>query len=202
MTGIAALAGALALSMSFATLFTRRIDGVLRACVLQALAAGVAAGAQGWARHDAPLGVAALLAVALNGLVLPLAVRRITERAATPSSVRWRCGFAASAAAGFALVAASVATVLRQADGEQSELLALGMAILVLSLLLLAVRSHRLLPALGLLSSQNGVVIAACAIPGLPMSVLLLAAVPLVPSLAVVSLWLHDRNRLAVAPCA
>jgi hydrogenase-4 component E len=200
MTGIAGLAGALALSLSFALLFAQRISPLLRICMVQALAAAVALGAQGWTRHDASLCVAALLAVALNGLALPLVLRRLIDRAARSLSVRWQCGFAASATAGLALVAASVASIMRVADGEKFEPLALGISLLLLGLLLPAVRSHRLLPPLGLLSSQNGVVLAASAIPNLPLSVLLIAVIPLVPSLAVASLWLRDRNRPAVAP--
>ncbi len=107
---------------------------------------------------------------------------------------------AASATAGFVLVAASVAGMMRVADGENFEPLALGMSVLLLGLLLPAVRSHRLLPALGLLSAQNGVVLAAGAIPDLPLSMLLIAVVPLVPSLAIASLWLRERTRPAVAP--
>jgi hydrogenase-4 component E len=199
MTGVGAFAGALALSLSFAALLTRRIGALVRVCMLQALAVAVAAATQGWARHDASLCVAALLAFALNGLAVPLALRRLIGRATTPAPVGWRCGFAASAATAFALVAASVAGAMRLADEGQFELLALGMSLLLLGLLLLAARSHRLLPALGLLSSQNGVFLAACAIPDLPLSVLLLAVFPVVPSLAVASLWLRDRTRLAVA---
>jgi hydrogenase-4 membrane subunit HyfE len=200
MTNIAALASALALSLSFVMFFTRRIAALLRICTVQALAAAVAAGAQGWMRHDVSLCIAALLAFALNGLALPLALRRLVERATTPAPLRWRCGFAASTAAAFALAAASVARAMLLAGGQQFEPLALGMAILLLGLLLLAVRSHRMLPALGLLSAQNGVVLAVCAISSPPLSVLLVAVIPLVPSLAVAGLWLRDRTRLAVAP--
>lgn len=200
MTGIAALAGALALSLSFALLFAQRISPLLRIGTVQALAAALALAAQGWARHDAALCVAALLALALNGLALPLALRRLIERAATSFSVRWRCGSAASATAGFVLVAASVAAMMPVADGENFEPLALGMSVLLLGLLLPAVRSHRLLPALGLLSAQNGVVLAAGAIPDLALSMLLIAVVPLVPSLAIARLWLRERTRPAVAP--
>ncbi len=200
MTGVAALAGALALSLSFAALCAGRIGAVLRVCALQALAAALAAGAQGWAQHAASLYLAALLAFALNGLALPLLLLRLSGRTTMPSPIRWRYGFVVSVAAAFALVAASVAAVMRLTEGEQFELLALGLSVLLLGMLLLALRSHRLLPALGLLSSQNGLVLAACAIPGLPPSALLLAVVPLVPSLVVMSVWLHDRNRLAVAP--
>ena len=198
MTGVVALAGASALTLSLAAMFSERIGAALCACMLQALAVALAAAAQGWARHVAVLCLAALLACALNGLTLPLALRRLIGQPTTP--IGWQCGCPPSATAAFALVAASVAGAMRLADGERFELLALGMSILMLGLLLLAARSHRVMPALGLLVSQNGVVMAACAIPDLPMPVVVLAVVPLVPSLAVISLWLHDRNRLSVAP--
>ena len=199
MTGVATLAGASALSLSFATLFAGRIDTALRVCVLQALAAALAAGAVGWVRHAPLLYCVALLAFVLNGLVLPLALRRMTGHAILPPTVRLRCGFLGSSGMAFALVAVSVAAVMPLTGGQDPEMLALGLAVIQLGLLLLAVRSHDLLPGLALLSSQNGLVLTACAIPGLPPSILLLAAVPLVPSLVVTSAWLHDRNRLDLA---
>jgi hydrogenase-4 membrane subunit HyfE len=199
-TGVATLAGASALSLSFATLFAGRIDTALRVCVMQALAAALAAGALGWLRHAPLFYFAALLAFVLNGLVLPFALRRIIGHAVLPPSAGMRCGFLGSSAMAFALVAASVAAVVPLTGGEDLEMLALGLAVIQLGLLLLAVRSHDLLPGLALLASQNGLVLTACAIPGLPPSILLLAAVPLVPSLVVTGAWLHDRNRLDPAP--
>jgi hydrogenase-4 component E len=200
MSGFASALGALALTLSFATLFARRIAAVLALCTLQAVWVALAAGAQGWARQDASLCLAALLAFALNGLALPLALRRLAARASTRPSIGRRYGSVPAVTAAFALVAASLAGAMRLADGEPFELLALGMSVMLLGVLPLAARAHRLLPALGLLSSQNGVVLAACAVPGLPASILLLAAAPLVPSLVVIDLWLDDRSRLAVAP--
>jgi hypothetical protein len=57
--------------------------------------------------------------------------------------------------------------------------------VLLLSLLLMALRSHPAVPALGLLSSQNGVLLAACSTSDLGLPILLLAAIPLVPALAI-----------------
>ena len=200
MTGAAGLAGAMALALSFVLLFTERIDTDLRVCALQAMAAAVAAGAQGWAEHAATLCFAALLAFALNGLALPLVLRRLAGRTTLPSAAGRRCGFAISALAAAVLLAVSVAGTLRLTQSGQSDPLALGLSILLLGLLLLALRSHPLLPALGLLSSQSGMILAACAIHGLPLPALVLAAVPLVPTLAAASEWLHDGNRLALMP--
>jgi hydrogenase-4 component E len=200
MTGAAGLAGALALALSFVLLFAERIDTVLRVCALQAVAAAVAAGAQGWAEHTATLCFAALLVFALNGMALPLMLRRLARRTTLPSAAGRRCGFAISATVAAVLVAVSVAGAMRLTQSGQFDPLALGLSILLLGLLLLALRSHPLLPALGLLSSQSGVILAACGIPGLPVPALLLAAVPLVPALVVASVWPHDGSRQALTP--
>ena len=200
MTGAAGLAGAMALALSFVLLFAGRIDTVLRVCALQAMAAAVAVGAQGWAEHAATLCFAALLVFALNGMALPLVLRRLAGRTTLPSAAGRRCGFAISALAAAVLVAVSVAGAMRLTQSGRLDPLALGLSIMLLGLLLLALRSHPLLPALGMLSSQSGMVLAACAIHGLPVPALLLAAVPLVPTLVAASAWLHDGNRLALTP--
>ena len=202
MTGVAASAGALALSLSFATLFVGQFAAALRVCVAQALAIALAAAAQGWALHSASLCIAALLIFALNGIALPLALRRVIGRTIAPRSIAWRVGFVASAAAAVVMVAASAAAVTRLTQGEQFEVLTAGLSILLLNFLLLALRSHPLLPALGLVASQNGISLAACVIPRLPASTLLLAAIPLVPAIIVASVCLHDRSRPDLAsPC-
>jgi hydrogenase-4 component E len=200
MTAAAGLAGAVALALSFVMLFAERIDTVLRVCALQAMAVAVAAGAQGWAEHAATLCFAALLVFALSGMALPLVLRRFAGRTTLPLAAGRRCRFAISALAAAVLVAVSVAGAMRLTQSGQFEPLALGLSILLLGLLLLALRSHPMLPALGLLSSQSGMVLAACGIPGLPVPALLLAAVPLVPTLVAASVWLHDGNRLALTP--
>jgi hydrogenase-4 component E len=198
LTGIATFAGALALSLSLVVQAVSWIDAALRVCALQAVAVAVAVGALGWAHDAASLYVAAFLALALNGVALPLALRRLIGRAPAAGHLARR--YAASLAASFALVAASVAAMISTTEGVQFELLALGLSVLLLGLLFVVLGSHRLMPALGLLSSQNGIALAACAIVGLPPSALLLATVPLVPSLIVANTWLRDRNRLASAP--
>jgi hydrogenase-4 membrane subunit HyfE len=200
LTAIAVLAGALALSMSLAVLVIGRIDSALRFCALQALAAAVAAEAQGWVWNASSLHLAGMLALAMNGVALPLAFHRFIKRTSEPLSFGHRHGLIASLAASVALITTSVAAAIAVARGERFELLALGLSVLLLGQLLLALRTHRLLPALGLLSSQNGVVLAVCAIPGLPPSTLLLATVPLIPSLVLASICLCGLNRPVVGP--
>jgi hydrogenase-4 membrane subunit HyfE len=202
MTGVGSLAGACALALALAVPLIGRIHTALRIVAVQSLATAVAAGAQGWAQNVPSLYVAAPLALALNGFALPLVLHRRSRRLPVRESLAYRYGFAPSLAASFILVAASVDAAMPMAGQGQMDLLALGLSVLLVGLLLPALRSHDLVSALGLLLSQNGGVLAASAIPGLPLSALLIATVPLVPSLVIAEAWLRDRNRLApMSPC-
>jgi hydrogenase-4 component E len=200
MTGVAALAGAAALALSFATLAAGRVTGALALCMMQAAAVALAAAAQGWTRQAGSLGIAALLAIALNGIALPLALRRLVGSGSMPGSIGERSGLAGSAAGACVLATAAVAGTMRLAEGEPAALLAAGLSILLVGLLLPVARTHPAAPAIGLLASQSGVILAACAMPGVPTPVPLLAALPLVPSLAAAGLWLQRRDRAAPVP--
>ena len=201
MTGAATLAGASALSLSFATLFAGRIDTALRICVLQALAAALAAGAVGWVRHAPLLYFVALLAFVLNGLVLPLALRRMIGHAILPPTVRLRCGFLGSSADGVC-TGGGLCRGSDAADGRARSRDRWPWGSLSYSWACCSWRCVRILCCRGWLCCRRRTAWSstACAIPGLPPSILLLAAVPLVPSLVVTSAWLHDRNRLDLAP--
>ena len=68
---------------------------------------------------------------------------------------------------------------------------AVGVSVALLGLLLVVVRSHALAPALGLLSSQNGLVLVAGAHPHVSLPAALAVAVPLVPALVLADHWLR-----------
>jgi len=57
--------------------------------------------------------------------------------------------------------------------------------------LLMVVRSHALAPALGLLSSQNGLVLVAGALSDVSLPAAVAVAVPLVPALVLAESWLR-----------
>ena len=61
----------------------------------------------------------------------------------------------------------------------------------LLGLLLAVMRSDAWAPALGLLSSQNGLVLVAGASPDLSLLAALAVAVPLVPGLVLAGKWLR-----------
>jgi hydrogenase-4 membrane subunit HyfE len=170
------VAGAAALLLSIGLLCARRIDTALRICALQALFAAATLGAAGVA--------IALLAVALNGVVLPVAIARMNS--AAPLAVRGSA-FVSWAGATVLLVAA----VTGLAKVGTDETVAVGVSVTLLGLLVIVARSHTLAPALGLLSSQNGVVLVAGAHPDVSLPAALAVAIPLIPALALADHWLR-----------
>jgi hypothetical protein len=168
------VASAAALLLSIGLLCARRISTAIQVCALQALCAAVSLG------QAAP--TVAILAFALNGVVLPLAIIRLngaTMPTARGSAVlSWAAAVALLAAAGVAF--ARVGT-----DG----MVAAGVSVALLGLLLIAFRAHPLAPALGLLSSQNGLAMLAGVQSELSLPTALAVAVPLVPALVLAESW-------------
>jgi hypothetical protein len=171
---VIAAAGAAALLLSVWLLLTRRADTALRLCTLQALSAAIPLGDR--------MPAAAVLAFALNGVALPLAVMRTkhTLTFATRGHVllRW-------ATASVLLVV----TIVLLGNVGASGTVATGTSVALLGLLLAGLRAH---PTLCLLSSQNGLLLVASANPDLSVSAALAVAVPLIPGLVLAEAgWLH-----------
>ncbi|HEY2620899.1 MAG TPA: hypothetical protein VGI78_26415 [Acetobacteraceae bacterium] len=168
------VASAAALLLSIGLLWARRIDTATQLCALQALSAAVSLG------QVAP--TVAILAFALNGVALPLAIARLHGatmlQARGAALLSWTVALALMALTGMAF--AGVGT-----DG----LVAAGASVALLGLLLIAFRAHPLAPVLGFLSSQNGLVMLAGAQSELALPTALAVALPLVPALVLAESW-------------
>ncbi len=187
MTAAAQLCGAFALILSFALLCQRRLRMAVWLCAAQALLVALAAGLQA----TLPLALFALAAFALNGLALPLALLRAGHRADGQPGV----APPVMVLPALLLVAVAVAVAMRLGIGTRTAALAVALSIVLLGLL----RSAGT-PSLGLLSAQNGFILAAGAIPGLPPLALAVVAVPCVPALMMALDWLRRFDRREAAP--
>jgi hypothetical protein len=163
--------GTAVLLLSLGLLCAGRIATALWLCAAQALcAAGSLAGASA---------AAALPALALNGIVLPLVIARLAGAGSLrPAGHGW---------IGWALALAVPAL----AAGLLSGGAATGAAVTLLGLALGIVRRHPLAPAIGLLSAQNGLVVVAAAYPAFSLPAGAAVAVPLLPGLALADHWLR-----------
>ncbi len=165
---MSAFAAVLATLLSIGLLCARGIETALWVCGLQGLCAAVTLGAAG--------SVFAPAVLALNGVAVPLAAWRVLTDAAlsAPRLGSW-------------FLAAVLLVVAAAGFGSFGNGIASGIAVVLLGLLLAAQGGT----AIGLLSAQNGVVLVAAAIPDLPLSSALAAAIPLLPAICLGHAWLR-----------
>lgn len=148
------LAG-LALALSLVVLAARRPGSVLGAYAAQAVVLSVAAGWQAWLQASLPLAAAALVTLSVKGVGLPMLLRPAFQHR-RPSTGGW---LPLVLGTGLAALAAATAP----------EDLAPALAITLLGLLTIVTRHGRALRAMGLLSLENGVALAAFSAVGLPV---------------------------------
>jgi hypothetical protein len=170
------VASAAVLLLSIGLLCARRIETAAQLCALQALFAAISFGETATA--------IAILAFSLNGVALPLAIARMNN--ATLLALRDNAILSWTAA-----LALLVVTGLIFAKVGADGLVAAGVSVALLGPLLMVVRSHALAPALGLLSSQNGLVLVAGALSDVSLPAAVAVAVPLVPALVLAESWLR-----------
>ena len=145
----------------------RRVDIAMQICAVQALLAAASLGAT-------PV---AIVAFSLNGVVLPLLIARMDSRGTL--TVR------GNAIWSWIVVLALLVVVGLTFGGS----VAIGVSVAGLGLLLIALRCHPLAPAIGLLSSQNGLVLLAGTQPDRPLTAMLVAATPLTAALLLAERW-------------
>lgn len=187
----AGLAAGVALALSFALLWQRRLDVLLRSVVLQAVAVAVVALWQGWRFGSASLCLAGLLVLAANGAALPAALRRAGGRLGS-AEVGDRVGSAGLAlAAALAALAALAVPVLAAPvlaapvlaaplpAGAARQVLAVAVAVVLLGALMMVRRPGVLAQAIGFAAMADGVLLAVAAVPGPVIAVLPVAALVL-----------------------
>jgi hypothetical protein len=168
------LAVASTLLLSVALLGVRRFRRALSICAAQALLAACVLGPT-----SAP---AALLAVAFNGIAMPLALAYLAGPEPLVQRVNGMLAWGTAAVASVAL--------LPLLGALNAGRFAAGTAVVLLGLLSAGMRSHAFTACVGLLSSQNGLVLVAGARPDLRPLAAIVAAVPISPALALAARWL------------
>ena len=200
------LAGGMLLC-GFALLCLRRSGGAILAYALQSLLLALLAG---WlAGHGAYAGawnaeLLAVAAVALLGraLAVPLGLRRLSRRLGLPGEAALHLGIGSSLILGTVLLGFATVVVWPAAMGAGGmaarATLAVALALLLLGLATVLLRRDPLSQGLGILSLENGLVLAALAVPGLP-EVLELTLASLILALAMVAgaFLFHLRFELA-----
>jgi hydrogenase-4 component E len=177
---MAHLLGGAALVLSFGLLYQRRIDAVINLYGLQAMVLAAAAIWQGWVQDSAHLYLTGAITLAAKGVAIPVALHRIVERLRIRRAIDTALGVFPTLILGVALVALAILVVLptaAQSVALAREDLALALSVVLLGLLMMITRRSALTQVIGFLSLENGLILAAVAVPGLPMVVELSSAV-------------------------
>ena len=183
------LLGGAVLLLSFVLLYQRRIGAVINAFAMQGTLLAFAAA---WAAHaqGAPgLYLTALLALAVKGVLIPLALHRLVRELNLHRTVETALGIGLSMTAGVALVGLCILATLPATEGARllsRETLALAMSVVLLGMLMMITRRNAISQVIGLLSLENGLILAAVGVAGMPL-VVELSTAALVLMVAVVA---------------
>ena len=168
------LLGGAMLVLSFVLLYQRRVSAVVNTYAVQAWFLAAAAA---WQAHvqDAPhLYATAAIAALAKGVAIPLALHRIIRRLDIHRSIETALGVFPSMVAGVLLAALAILVVLPTTPSSQAltrEDLALALSVVLIGLLSMITRRNALTQVVGFMSLENGLILAAVGVAGMPLLV-------------------------------
>ena len=168
---LAHLMGGILLLCGFSLLSQRRLAAMITLYQLQALTLSAAAFWQGYAQGEINLYLTGIITLAIKGLLLPAALRVIVLRFNLTRAVETAMPMALSMVLGVGLIGISVLVVLPSTMSAVSltrEDLAIALSVVLLGLLVMTTRRSALAQIIGFLSTENGLVLAAIGMPGMP----------------------------------
>jgi hydrogenase-4 component E len=190
---LAHLMGGIILLCAFLLLSQRRLVAMITLYQLQALTLTAAAVWQGYAQHEINLYLTGFITLALKGLLLPWALREIVLRFKLTRVVETAMPMALSMLLGVGLIGIAVLVVLPSTMSAVSltrEDLAIALSVVLLGLLVMTVRRNALAQIIGFLSTENGLVLAAIGMPGMPFVAEFSVALLVLLTLLVVGIFL------------
>ena len=177
---VAHLLGGGVLLLSFTLLSQRRISAVINTYALQAIVLATAAFWQGFVQHAPHLYLTGAIALAAKGVIIPIALHRFADRLRLTGAIETALGIFPSMALGVALVALAIMVVLPTTSQSQAltrEDLALALSVVLLGLLMMITRRTVITQVIGFMSLENGLILAAVGVEGMPLVVELSIAV-------------------------
>ena len=161
------------LLLSFALLYQRRMPAVISAFALQVLCVAAAAAWQGWVQGAPQLYWTAAIAL-VKAMIVPYALHRIVVRLGIHRTVETALSVNLTLLAGVGLVALAILLVLPiapRSGGMTRENLALALSVVLIGLLTMITRRNAVTQVIGFLSLENGLVLAAVGVHGMPLVV-------------------------------
>jgi hydrogenase-4 component E len=166
--------GTAVLLLSFALLFQRRISGVINTFALQAVVLALAAAWQAFVQDAPHLYVTALVALLFKAIAIPVALHRIVRLLLIHRTVETALSIGLTMVVGVALVTLAILLVLPVTSDSAAltrENLALALSVVLLGLLMMITRRNAVTQVIGFMSLENGLILAAIGVSGMPLVV-------------------------------
>jgi hydrogenase-4 component E len=196
---IAHLLGASVLLLSFALLYQRRLFALIKMFAIQSAALAAAAAWQGYIQDAPHLYVTAVLALSMKAIVIPVALHRIIIRLNIERNVDTALGVGPTMIAGVSLVTLSILLVLpvtADVTALTREDLALALSVVLLGLLTMITRRNAIGQVVGFMSLENGLILAAVGVEGMPLIVEMLVAFAVMVAFIIFGIFFfHIRER-------
>jgi hydrogenase-4 component E len=187
------------LVLSFALLYQRRLFGLIKIYALQALLLAAAAAWQAYAQEAPHLYITAGIALIFKALVIPIALHRIIVYLDIHRTLETALGIGPTMVVGVGLVALSILLVLpvTAASGALTrESLAAALSIVLLGLLMMITRRNAVSQVIGFMSLENGLILAAVGVKGMPLVVELSIAFSVMVAFIIFGIFFfHIRER-------
>jgi hydrogenase-4 component E len=187
------------LVLSFALLYQRRLFGVIKIYALQALLLAAAAAWQAHAQDAPHLYITAAIALVFKAMVIPIALHRIILHLNIHRTLETALGIGPTMVVGVALVALSILLVLpvtAAAGALTRESLAAALSIVLLGLLMMITRRNAVSQVVGFMSLENGLILAAVGVKGMPLVVELSIAFSVMVAFIIFGIFFfHIRER-------
>ena len=186
------LAGGLVL-LSLMLLYQDRMFALLNVFALHAVVLSASVAWQGHIQGAPHLYITALIALALKAVIIPVALRRIVVRLGIHRTIETVVGIGPTMLAGMGLVALSTALMLRVtpgADALSRQDLAFALSVVLLGLLMMVSRRNAISQVVGLMSIENGLILAAAGAKGMPLVVEISVAFSVLIAFIVIGIFL------------
>jgi hydrogenase-4 component E len=168
---LAHLMGGVMLLCAFSLLSQRRLAAMITLYQAEALTLAAAAFWQGFAQGAWDLYLTGLITLVIKAILLPIGLRQIVQRLNLIRAVETAMPVGLSMVLGLALIGIAVLVVLPVSVSAVSltrEDLAISLSIVLLGFLVMTTRRNALAQVIGFLSTENGLVLAATGMPGMP----------------------------------
>ena len=186
------LAGGMVL-VSFMLLYQDRMHALLNVFALHAVILALSVSWEAYIQHAPHLFITAAIALVVKAIIIPLALHRIVRRLNIHRSVETVVGIGPTMLAGMGLVALSTALMLRvtpTADALARQDLAFALSVVLLGLLMMVSRRNAVSQVVGLMSIENGLILAATGAKGMPLVVEISVAFAVLVAFIVIGIFL------------